>query len=163
MKNYNKHCLFNFSRDQPKRLCRNLPKSLVDALHLRERQKYADLLSEVLYACAKGTKQKKFLRCFHEAASWRDWNEDAVCKSVLCRTESMAASADCAHANHLQQKGDVSKRLRKYTIRSRHSPLLTRKVTLVWTLKFAVVLWNDWTGGQSSVIGKQHSQLHGIG
>ena len=32
-----------------------------------------------------------------------------------------------------------------------------------WTLKFAVVLWNDWTGGQSSVISKQRSQLRGIG
>ena len=35
-----------------------------------------------------------------------------------------------------------------------------RKVTLVWTLKFAVLLWNDWTGGQLRVISKQHSQLH---
>ena len=65
--------------------------------------------------------------------------------------------------NHLQWKGDVSKHLRKYTMRSGLSPPLTRKVTLAWTLKFAVVLWNDWTGGQSSVIGKEHSQLCGIG
>ena len=43
------------------------------------------------------------------------------------------------------------------------SPPLTRKVTLEWTLKFAVVSWNDWTAGQSSMISKQHSQLCGIG
>ena len=29
--------------------------------------------------------------------------------------------------------------------------------------KFTVVLWNDWTGRQSSVICKQRSQWHGIG
>ena len=41
---------------------------------------------------------------------------------------------------------------------------LTRKVTLAWTLKFPVLLWNDWTGRQSdSMIGKQHSQLCRIG
>ena len=36
------------------------------------------------------------------------------------------------------------------------------KVTLMQTLKFTVLFWNDWTGGQSSTVGKQHSQLHGI-
>ena len=65
--------------------------------------------------------------------------------------------------NHLQWKEDGSKCWRKYTMRSGLSPPLTRKATLVWTLKFAVVLWNNWTGGQSSVISKQRSQLHGIG
>ena len=30
-----------------------------------------------------------------------------------------------------------------------------RKVTIAWTLKFAELLWNDWTGGQSSLICKQ--------
>ena len=64
--------------------------------------------------------------------------------------------------NYLQWKGDVSKRLRKYTVRSGLSPPLIKKVTLPWTLKFAVALWNDWTGGQSSMIGKQCSQLHRI-
>ena len=42
-------------------------------------------------------------------------------------------------------------------------PPLLKKVTLAWTLKFAVVLWNDWTGRHFSVIGKQRSQLRGIG
>ena len=83
MKNNNKHCLFNFSRDQPKRLCRNLLKSLVDALHLRERQKYADLLLEVLWACMKDMKLKKSLQSLLKRTpqSWIDlWNQGAICK-----------------------------------------------------------------------------------
>ena len=39
MKNNNKHCLFDFSQEQPKRLCRNLQKSLLDALRMHERKK----------------------------------------------------------------------------------------------------------------------------
>ena len=64
--------------------------------------------------------------------------------------------------NRLQRKGDVSKHLGKHTMRSGLSSSLMRKVTFVWTLKFAGLLWYDWTGGQSNMIGKQHSQLHRI-
>ena len=44
-------------------------------------------------------------------------------------------------------------------------PLITidEKGDMAWILKFAVLSCNDWTGGQLSVIGKQHSQLRGIG
>ena len=74
---------------------------------MRERQKNnADLLSEVLCACAKDTKQKKFLWSFREAASRVDRNQGAICKNVSCTTESMAESFDLQ--NHLQWKGDVS-------------------------------------------------------
>ena len=49
--------------------------------------------------------------------------------------------------NRLLQKGDISKCLRKHTMRSGLSSPLTSKVTLLWTL---------------SRIDKQCSQLHGI-
>ena len=58
----------------------------------------ADLPSEVLCACAKDTKQKKFARRFHEAASRVDRNQGAICENVLCTTESMAVSIDRAPA-----------------------------------------------------------------
>ena len=61
--------------------------------------------------------------------------------------------------NHIQGKRDVFKRSRHNTMRSSLSSLKTRKVTLAWTLKFAVLLWNDWTGRQLSMIGKSLSQL----
>ena len=53
-----------------------------------------DLLAEVLCACTKDTKQKKLIRSFHEAESWIDWNQDAICQNVLCTTESMAEFID---------------------------------------------------------------------
>ena len=49
------------------------------------------------------------------------------------------------------------------SMRSGFWPLLTREVTLAWTLKFTVGLWNDWTSGQSSMISTQCSQLCGVG
>ena len=58
----------------------------------------ADFLSEVLCACAKDTKQKKFLRSFCEAASRVDRNQGAICENVSCVTESMAESIDRAPA-----------------------------------------------------------------
>ena len=42
----------------------------------------------------KDMKQKKFLRSFREAASGIDRNQGALCKNVLCTTESMAKSID---------------------------------------------------------------------
>ena len=65
--------------------------------------------------------------------------------------------------NHPRRKGDISECLRKYTVRSGLELPLTRKVTLAWTLKLAVVLWNYLTGGQSSLISRWRSQLCGIG
>ena len=65
--------------------------------------------------------------------------------------------------NHLEWKGDISRCLRKYITRSGLSSLMMRKMTLALTLKFTVMLWNDWTGGQLSMVGKQHFQLRGIG
>ena len=56
----------------------------------------ADSLSEVLCACAKDRKQKKFLGSFRKAASRIDWNQGAICKNVLCTMESMAESIDRA-------------------------------------------------------------------
>ena len=64
--------------------------------------------------------------------------------------------------NHLPGKRDVSECLRKHTMRSGLSSLLTRQVTLAWTLKFAVLLWNDWTGGQLSVIGSVLSCVESV-
>ena len=58
----------------------------------------ADLLLEVLCACVKDTKQKKFLRSFCEAGSWIDRNQGAICENILCTTESMAESIDRAPA-----------------------------------------------------------------
>ena len=123
----------------------------------------ADLVLEVLCACAKDTKQKKSLWSFCEAASRVDRNQGAICENILCMMESMAESVDHAPAKPSPVKRRCFRKcLRKYTMWSGPSPPLTRKVTLAWTLKFAVVLWNDWTGRQFSVIGKQHSQLHRI-
>ena len=78
----------------------------------------ADLLLEVLCECTKDTKQKKFLRSFRGAASRVDRNQGAICENVSCMMESMAESFDRAPVIHPQRKGDVSKRLRKYTMRS---------------------------------------------
>ena len=123
----------------------------------------ADLLWEVLCTCVKDTRHKKLLRSFHKAESWIDWNQGAICENVSCLRESMAESIDRAPAKPPPVKRRCFRKcLRKYTMWSGPSPPLTRKVTLAWTLKFAVVLWNDWTGRQFSVIGKQHSQLHRI-
>ena len=121
-----------------------------------------DLLSEVLCMCTKDMKQK-FLRSICEAASRIDRNQGTFVKTFRVWWKAWPRPLIAHLQNHLQRKGDVSKRLRKYTMASGLSPLLTRKMTLAWTLKFAVVLWKDWTGRQSSVIGKQHSQLHRIG
>ena len=57
---------------------------------------YADLLYEVLCMGTKDTKQKKFLRSFHEAASQIDQNQGAIGKNVSCATKSMSESIDCA-------------------------------------------------------------------
>ena len=122
----------------------------------------ADLLSEVLCTCVKDTKQKKFLGSFHKAASREDRNQGAFFFKRFMYNRKYGWVLIVHLQNHLQQKWDVSKHFRKYTMRSGLLPPLTRKMTLAWTLKFAVVLWNDWTGGQSSVIGKQRSQLRGI-
>ena len=43
-----------------------LTEATLVALHVRERKKYADLLSEVLCACMKDTKQKKVSPKFPE-------------------------------------------------------------------------------------------------
>ena len=56
----------------------------------------ADLLSEVLCACVKDTKQKKFLQSFWEATSRVDRNQDAVCENVSFTSESMAEFIDRA-------------------------------------------------------------------
>ena len=63
--------------------------------------------------------------------------------------------------NCLHQKGDVSKHLRKHPMKSGLSSPLTRNVTLAWTLKFTVLLWNDSAGRQSSVIGKNRVPVWG--
>ena len=100
----------------------------------------------------------------HEAASWIDlWNQAPFVKT-FCVWGIAWPSLLVAHLqNCLQRKGDISKHLRKHTIRSGLSSPSMRKVTFAWTLGFLVLLWYDWTGGQSSEIGKQHSQLHIIG
>ena len=97
--------------------------------HTRKTENNADLLS----ARARKTriKQKfRFLRSFHEAASRVDRKQSAICENVSCMMESMAESFDRAPVIHPQRKGDVSKRLRKYTMRSGLSPPLTRELTL---------------------------------
>ena len=83
----------------------NLPKPLLNALHMHKRQEYADLRMEVLCMCAKDVKQMKFLssftkkRCNHKAASQIDLqNHSAICKNVSCSRESMAESIDYAPA-----------------------------------------------------------------
>ena len=48
-------------------------------------------------------------------------------------------------------------------MRSGLSSPLMRNVTLACILKFTVLLWNDWTGGELSLIGRQRSQTHRIG
>ena len=113
---------------------------LLDSLHKRKRPNLLVLLS----------------------CSWK-------CSAHAQKTRNRSSFAEFSgrehhiHKKHLQRKGDMSKHLGKHTMRSGLSLLLMRKVTLAWTLKFAVLLWKDWTGRQSSVIGKQHSQLHRIG
>ena len=90
-----------FSVESPNLLYRNLPKPLLDALRMREKQKYADLLSEVLCACAKDTQQKtrrENRRCV--AASQVDLqNQGAIFKNLSCTRESIAESIDRAPAN----------------------------------------------------------------
>ena len=69
----------------------------------------ADLLSEVLCACVKDMKQKKFLRSFREAASGIDQNQGVICENISCTTESKLSLLIMQLQNHLLQKGDVSK------------------------------------------------------
>ena len=73
----------------------------------------ADLLSEVLCACAKDTKQKKFLWSFRKAASWVVQNQCAICDKILCTTKSMAESFDCAPAKPSPVKRRCFQRFKK--------------------------------------------------
>ena len=106
-KTTNKYGLSDFSREYPKLLCRNILKPLLDVMRIHKVHKYVDLLSDVLSACVKDTKQNKksfseVSRREHricEAASQIDlWNQGAICNNVLCARESMAESIDHAHA-----------------------------------------------------------------
>ena len=101
---------------------------------MRERQKYADLLSEVLCACAKDPKQKKFLRSFSEAASRIDRNQGAICENVSRTTESMAKAIDRAPA-----KPSPAKRRRFQTFKKVHHGEVAFRDTCV-NSEFAVVL-----------------------
>ena len=58
----------------------------------------ADSRLEVLCACTKDTKQKKFLQSFCDGASRIDQNQGAICENVSCMIESMAESIDHALA-----------------------------------------------------------------
>ena len=70
--------------------------------------------------------------------------QGAICRNVLCEKESIAESSDCAPVKPPPAKNWHF----KSTIKSGLLSPLTRQVTLGWTLKFVVLLWNDWTGGQ---------------
>ena len=103
----------------------NFVKPLFDVLHMCERQKYADLLLEVL-VCLQKTRSR---RSFSEV-SWKEHhicegasridlqNQDAICKNILCVRESMVESIDCAPAIPSPVKMRCFQNLRKVTMRS---------------------------------------------
>ena len=123
----------------------------------------ADLLLEVLCACVKDMKQKKFLQSFREAASWIDRNRDTICKNISCMTESMAKSIDRTPAEPSQVKRRRFQTFKRINHEKWSFPTVDEKGDICVNSEVVVVLWNDWTGGQLSVIGKQCSQLWGIG
>ena len=79
-----------------------LNEATLDVLRMPERQKYADLLSDVLCVCAKEHRRsfsQVSYREHHicEAASQIDLqNQGAICKNVSCSRESMVESIDHA-------------------------------------------------------------------
>ena len=83
--------------------------ALGSALHVHERHE------------AKKESFSKVSRREHsicEAASRIDLrNQGAICKNVLCLRESFAVSIDHTPPKPSPRKGDVSKRLRKHTMR----------------------------------------------
>ena len=117
----------------------------------------------MLCVCMKDTKQKFSPKFLWSCKPNRLESGHHLWKCFIIWWKAWSSLWIAHLQNHLQRKGDVSKCLRTLTMRGGLWPLLTRKVTPVWTLKFAVVLWNDWTRGQWSVIGKQCSQLCRIG
>ena len=139
-------------------------------LRMCERWKYADC-SWKCSACARKTKQKKVSLKFPEGnitsaklqAEWIFGIRVPFVKNVSCSRESMAEYID-----HTPAKSSPAKRRRFQMFKKTYYEkwpfiTLTRKVTLVWTLKFTLLLWYDWTGGQSSTIAKQRSHSCGIG
>ena len=136
-----------------------LTKATVGHLHIRERQKYADLLLEVRCTCAKDTKQK-FLWSFPKRTS-HPWSckpnrslesGHYLSKKVSCSRKSIAESIDNARS-----KLSPAKPWEVFHHHWRERWHLHE----LWSLQNCCEM--ILLAGESSVMGKQCSQMCGIG
>ena len=108
--------------------------------------------------------------CIREAESWIDlWNKDAICKNISSTKPSLVKRRrfQMFKKAYHEKWPCITVDEKSYTcVNSEVCSTVVKWLdwlTLAWTLKFTVLLWNDWTGWQSSLICVQHSQLYRIG
>ena len=131
--------------------------------YFRLSSRKTEIMQIYFWECSMRVWKTRSRRSFCETASWIDQNQGAIYENALCTTESMAESIDRTPAKLSPVKRRHFQMFKKVHHEKWSFATVDVKVTLAWTVKFTVVLWSDWTGGQLSVIGRQRSQLRGIG